>query len=630
MIIGTAGHVDHGKTELIKALTGFDTDRLKEEKERGISIDIGFAPFYLPGGRLAGVVDVPGHEKFIHNMLAGIGGIDLVLMVIDAAEGVMPQTREHLDILELLGILKGLVVITKIDLVDEEWLEMVVEEVKESFKGTFLEGAPLHLVSSVTKAGIPELKKDIAGMAASLAARDGDAPLRIPVDRVFTIAGFGTVVTGTIISGTVKTGEIVEVVPPGKEFRVRGLQVHGEAVGEASAGQRAAVNLSGLEKREVLRGSVVAAPGYFRPTRFLDTRLKLLSSAHKTLVNLSPVHLYLGTARVVAKLLLLGCDELAHAEGAFVQCREDRPLEARRGDRIIFSSNSPMVTIGGGVVLDEHPPRHKRFKPGVLKKLEDLHKDDPLPFVMQKLEESRGATLAELAQLLKMGPAPLSNLLERARQENKAVLIGDYYVTAENIDAWGATLLKELARFHSGRPLWPGMHKAQLSGIFPRKITGRSYDSLLDYYKQKGLIEIKGDIISRKDFVPRPTAMQEQKIEEILRFFIQGGITPPSLKDLWSSLGLKKEEGESYLEYLINKGSIVRVSEEIFLHSEPYAKCLDILKEHFRANKSISLAQYRDLLGSSRKYAQALLEHFDSCKFTRRLGDERVPWKLPG
>jgi selenocysteine-specific elongation factor len=629
MIIGTAGHVDHGKTELIKALTGFDTDRLKEEKERGISIDIGFAPFYLPGGRLAGVVDVPGHEKFIHNMLAGIGGIDLVLMVIDAAEGVMPQTREHLDILELLGILKGLVVITKIDLVDEEWLEMVVEEVKESFKGTFLEGAPLHLVSSVTKAGIPELKKDVAGMSASLAARDGDAPLRIPVDRVFTIAGFGTVVTGTIISGTVKTGEIVEVVPPGKEFRVRGLQVHGEAVGEASAGQRAAVNLSGLEKREVLRGSVVAAPGYFRPTRFLDTRLKLLSSAHKTLVNLSPVHFYLGTARVVAKLLLLGCDELAPGEEGFVQCRLDRPLVARRGDRFIIRSYSPMVTIGGGVVLDEHPPRHKRFKSGVLEKLEDLHKDDPLPFVMQKLEESRGGTLAELAQLLKMGPA-LSDLLERARKENKAVLIGDYYVTAGNIDAWGTALLKELARFHSGKPLWPGMHKAQLSGIFPRKITGRAYDSLLDYYKQKGLIEIKGDIISRKDFVPRPTAMQEQKIEEILRFFIQGGITPPSLKDLWSSLGLKKEEGESYLEYLINKGSIVRVSEEIFLHREPYAKCLDILKEHFRTNRSISLAQYRDLLGSSRKYAQALLEHFDSCKFTRRLGDERVPWKLPG
>jgi selenocysteine-specific elongation factor len=562
-------------------------------------------------------------------MLAGIGGIDLVLMVIDAAEGVMPQTREHLDILELLGILKGLVVITKIDLVDEEWLEMVVEEVKESFKGTFLEGAPLHLVSSVTKAGIPELKKDVAGMSASLAARDGDAPLRIPVDRVFTIAGFGTVVTGTIISGTVKTGEIVEVVPPGKEFRVRGLQVHGEAVGEASAGQRAAVNLSGLEKREVLRGSVVAAPGYFRPTRFLDTRLKLLSSAPRTLVNLSPVHLYLGTARVVAKLLLLGCDELAPGEEGFVQCRLDRPLVARRGDRFIIRSYSPMVTIGGGVVLDEHPPRHKRFKPGVLEKLEDLHKDDPLPFVMQKLEESRGGTLAELAQLLKMGPA-LSDLLERARKENKAVLIGDYYVTAGNIDAWGTALLKELARFHSGKPLWPGMHKAQLSGIFPRKITGRAYDSLLDYYKQKGLIEIKGDIISRKDFVPRPTAMQEQKIEEILRFFIQGGITPPSLKDLWSSLGLKKEEGESYLEYLINKGSIVRVSEEIFLHREPYAKCLDILKEHFRTNRSISLAQYRDLLGSSRKYAQALLEHFDSCKFTRRLGDERVPWKLPG
>jgi selenocysteine-specific elongation factor len=319
MIIGTAGHVDHGKTELIKALTGIDTDRLKEEKKRGISIDLGFAPILLPGGRLAGIVDVPGHERFIHNMLAGVGGIDLVLMVVDATEGVMPQTREHLDILELLQIKKGVLVVTKIDLVDEEWLELIKEEVKEAFEGTFLAGSPVHFVSAITKQGINELKVTLGRLAETVPARDKDAPLRLPVDRVFSLAGFGTVITGTILNGTVKTGETVEVTPPGRNFRVRGIQVHGKGVAEASVGQRTALNLAGLEKEGVLRGSVVATPGYFHPTRRLDAKLRLLSTAPRPIVNMTPVHFYLGTARAVASLLLVGCGELLPGKECFVQ-----------------------------------------------------------------------------------------------------------------------------------------------------------------------------------------------------------------------------------------------------------------------------------------------------------------------
>ncbi|MDO9536255.1 MAG: selenocysteine-specific translation elongation factor [Bacillota bacterium] len=628
MIIGTAGHVDHGKTELIKALTGIDTDRLKEEKERGISIDLGFAPFTLPGGRLAGVVDVPGHERFIHNMLAGVGGIDLVLMVIDATEGVMPQTKEHLDILELLRINKGMVVITKTDLVDEEWLEMVLDEVKNRLEGTFLADAPIHLVSAVTNKGIQELKEELAILAETITEKDKDAPLRIPLDRVFSIAGFGTVVTGTILRGKVRVGEMVEIIPPGKTFRVRGIQAHGKMVEDASAGERAALNLAGLEKREVLRGSVAAAPGYFQTTRHLDGKLKLLSSASKPLLNLSPVHFYLGTARVVAELYLLDASELQPGKEGFVQFRLDKPLVAQRGDRFIIRSYSPMVTIGGGIVLDERPPRLKRFKPGNIERLEDLEKDDPLPFVLQKLIAAQGAGLHELEQLSKMGKEQLNILLERAVEEDKAVLIGDYWIADDTREMWERAFLKELENFHHQKPLLPGMQKAQVGGVLPRKITGRTYDSFLDYLKQKGLINIKEELISRKDFSPSPNAVQEKKLEKILEVFQKEGLNPPILKDLWTNLKMKKEEGEDYLDFLVYKGDLVRINEEVYLHNVPYFNCVDLLKEYFTRNTSITLAQYRDLIQSSRKYAQALLEHFDGCKYTRRVGDERVSWKF--
>jgi len=629
MIIGTAGHVDHGKTELIKALTGIDTDRLKEEKERGISIDLGFAPFTLPGGRLAGVVDVPGHEKFIHNMLAGVGGIDLVLMVIDATEGVMPQTKEHLDILELLRVNKGMVVITKIDLVDEEWLEMVLDDIRNRLQGTFLADAPIHLVSAITKKGIQELKEELAIMAETITEKDKDAPLRIPLDRVFTIAGFGTVATGTILRGKARVGEMIEVIPPGKTFRVRGIQAHGKMVDEAFAGQRAALNLAGLEKREVIRGSVAAAPGYFQTTRHLDGKLKLLSSASKPLPNLSPVHFYLGTARVVAELYLLDSSQLEPGQEGFVQFRLDKPLVAQRGDRFIIRSYSPMVTIGGGIVLDERPPRLKRFKAGNIERLEDLEKEDPLPFVLQKLKAAHGAGLQELEQLSKMGKEQLSILLERALEEKKAASLGDYWVTVDTREMWETAFLKELEKFHRQKPLLPGMQKAQAGGVLPKKITGRIYDFFLDYLKQKGLINIKGELVSRHDFIPSPDAVQEKKVERILEIFKKEGMNPPILKELWTDLKMKKDEGEDILDFLVFKGHLIKINEDVYLHNLPYSNCVDFLKGHFAKNTSITLAQYRDLIQSSRKYAQALLEHFDSCKYTRRIGDERVSWKLP-
>ncbi|NLJ56479.1 MAG: selenocysteine-specific translation elongation factor [Firmicutes bacterium] len=628
MIIGTAGHVDHGKTELIKALTGTDTDRLKEEKKRGISIDLGFAPFQLPSGRLAGIVDVPGHERFIHNMLAGVGGIDLVLMVVDATEGVMPQTKEHLDILELLQIKKGIIVVTKIDLVDKEWLELIIEEIKEAFTGTFLANSPLHLVSAITKQGIENLRETVALMAEKITAGDRDAPLRLPVDRVFSLSGFGTVVTGTILNGTVKTGETVEVTPPGRNFRVRGIQVHGEGVAEAFAGQRTALNLAGLEKEGVLRGSVVAAPGYFHTTRRLDAKLKLLSTAPRPLTNMVPVHFYLGTARAVASLYLLENTELLPGKECFVQCRLDKPLIAQRGDRFIIRSYSPVVTIGGGKVLDERPLRHKRFHRDVLERLQELEKGDPLPFVLQKITAVQAAPLSDLSHLTKMTPQRLEALLQRAAAEGKVALFGDLYVTAADRGKWEKEIMKELEHFHTEKPLLPGAPKSRIGRYLPRKIAGPAYDAFLEHLKSKGLLISSGDVITKKGFIPRPTPGQEKKLAAIENLFKKSGLTPPAPKDLCIDLGLGKGEAVDLLDYLAYRGVLVKIAAEIYLQSKVYEHCLQVLKDYLQKNPRINLAQYRDLLQTSRKYAQALLEHFDSCKYTRRLGDERVARKL--
>lgn len=629
MIIGTAGHVDHGKTELTRALTGIDTDRFREEKDRGISIDIGFAPLHLSGGRIAGLIDVPGHEKFIHNMLAGVGGIDLVLMVIDAAEGVMPQTREHLDILELLQIKKGIVVITKKDLVDDEWLEMVVEEVADSLQGTFLAGAPVHLVSSLTGEGIPELKSAIEKMYDTFAARDKDAPLRIPLDRSFIISGFGTVVTGTLLSGKISTGDIVEILPPGKECRVRGIQVFGESVEKAFAGQRVAINLAGLEKKEVQRGSVIATPGYFHLTHYLDARLKLLPSAPRPLINMSPVHFYLGTAKLVARLLLLGCDELEPGKEGLVQCRLDKPLVASRGDLFIIRSYSPMVTIGGGTVLDERPSRHKRFKQEVLETLQELNKEDPLAFILQKMKTAGGATLSELSRLTKLGAEPLRPLLQKAMEAKKIALMGDLYITSEILEKWVKEVLDGVDRYHKGKPLSPGMPKAHLGGLLPRQITSRAYDSFLDYLKENELIRVEGELVSRLNFSPRPTTAQEQKLDNIKTIFQQEGINSVNLREMGVSLCLPAEEMEILLDYLVYQGSIEKITEDYYLDRKTYEKCLETLKDYFRGHQTITLGQYRDLIKGSRRSAQALLEHFDGCKYTRRIGDERVIWKMP-
>ncbi|HPU01858.1 MAG TPA: selenocysteine-specific translation elongation factor [Bacillota bacterium] len=632
LVIGTAGHVDHGKTVLIKALTGVDTDRLEEEKKRGISIDLGFAPLEIPGVGLAGVVDVPGHERFIHNMLAGAAGMDLVLLVIDANEGVMPQTREHLQILQLLGVRKGIVVLTKIDLVDEEWRELVREEVAGELKGTFLEGAPLHEVSALTGEGIEELKELIAAAVRHLPPRDKSGPLRLPVDRSFTIAGFGTVVTGTLFRGRVKVGGRVEIVPPGREARVRNIQVHGRDVERAEAGQRVALNLAGVEKWEIHRGCVVASPGYYRTTKLIDASLTLLPSAPRPLKNLDPVHFFLGTARVVARLLLLDRDELPPGEDAIVQCRLQHPLVADRGDPFIIRSYSPMTTIGGGRVLDPAPSRHRRFRRESFAHLEQLAQEPEAggdeAFVYRKLEELLIADPARLAREVRLEEGQVKEILEGLLQKGAAVKLGESYLPQKVMAQWEERLLRRLEDFHRRHPLRAGISRAELKGALPAALSLREYDLLLAQLQERGKIVLKEDLVSGEGFAPRPSAEEQAQLDRLAEIYAAARFQPPSAREALARAGIDSRRQEDYYSYLVNRGRLVKINEELYFHREAYDAAIELLRRHFAQSGTITLAQFRDLTGSSRKIMQLLLEHFDGLKLTRRVGDYRVPLKL--
>ena len=632
LVIGTAGHVDHGKTVLIKALTGVDTDRLREEQKRGISIDLGFAPLELPGGRLAGIVDVPGHERFIHNMLAGAAGMDLVLLVVDAAEGIMPQTKEHLQILQLLGLEKGIVVITKTDQVEPDWLELVREEVGDGLKGTFLERAPLQEVSAFTGQGIAELRELIDRATRDLAPRDSAGPLRLPVDRSFSIAGFGTVVTGTLFRGSVRVGDRVEIVPPGLEVRVRNIQVHERDRQEARAGQRVALNLAGVEKKEIRRGSVVASPGYYRPTALLDTALTLLPGAPRPLKNLDPVHLFLGTARVVARLLLLDCEELKPGEKGLAQCRLSDPLVADRADRFIIRSYSPMTTIGGGGVLDPAPSRHRRFRPASFAHLKELAQDPGAggerAFVYRKLGDMIIADPGRLARETRLDEARLRDILEELIREGTVEKLGQSYLPRAGLEQWEHRTLQALEEYHRRHHLLPGISRAQLKGALPRELGLKEYDLFLERLQEQGRVELQGELVSKKKFVPRPTVQEREQLEQLANIYAGAPFQPPTVKEALEQTGIKDADRESCYSYLVFSGRLVKINDEIYFHREAYERAVELLRRHFAAAQTITLAEFRDLTGSSRKIIQPLLERFDQLKLTRRVGDHRVPLKL--
>lgn len=626
--IGTAGHVDHGKTALVKALTGIDTDRLKEEKERGISIELGFAYLDLPSGIRASIVDVPGHERFIKNMLAGVGGIDLVLLVVAADEGVMPQTREHVDIIQILGIDRGVVALTKVDLVDAEWLELVRSEVTEYLAGTALKGAPVVPVSAVTGEGLPELVRALDAAVRELRERPAAGPVRLPIDRVFTVAGFGTVVTGTLISGLIKEGDVLELLPQGTATRVRSLQVHKVRVDAARAGQRVAVNLAGVDREAVSRGDVLVTPGAFNASQLLDARIFLLPTA-RPLKNRGRVRFHLGTAEVMGRVVLLDRDELSPGASCYAQLLLEEPVVAAPQDRFVLRSFSPLQTIGGGTVLDPTPARHKRFRTEVIEHLRTLETGSPAEKVLQHLQLSRvPVELSLLAQASGLNREETMAAVRELEAAGKVTVFPAesqiFVLTAGSYRELRDKIRELLAAYHRDFPLREGYPKEELRSRFFPDLPSRTFQALLQALSEDGTITLRGQAVALPSFratLPPDTARLLDRLAAVYR---DARFQPPGWEEVTAQMGLKPEEAGEYLAYLLRNGTLVKVAEGLVFHAAALEAAEALIVETLRQRGAITVAEARDLLATSRKYALPLLEYLDQKRVTRRIGDKRV------
>lgn len=627
IILGTAGHIDHGKTELIKYLTGIDTDRLKEEKERGITIELGFAFMKLESGTNVGIIDVPGHEKFVKNMLAGAGGIDLVLLVIAADEGVMPQTREHLAICELLKIKTGLVVLTKKDLVDEEWVQMVSEDVASFLKGTFLEGKPVIPVSSRTGEGIDTLKKAVEKLAEEVEAKKADGSFLYPIDRVFIMKGFGTVATGTVVSGRVRVDDKIEVLPRGIEGKIRGIQVHNQSSQEAVAGQRAAINLQGIEKSDIRRGEVMGHAGKFKPSYILDASLNLLPDAPHPLKNRQRIRFHLGSCEIMARTVLLDKEELKPGEQSFVQIRLERPTVALTGDNYVIRSYSPMITIGGGEILNILTQKHKRFDQKTLDELKTLKEGSSEDVVESHVLSSgfKGIGLEDLLVILPLDKKSIENAASQLISEKKIISIQDKksFIHTDIFEKLKEKLKGELESFHKKSPLRPGMSKEELKSRVSM-ISDRAYSYLVERLKVEKVIVLDKDQIRLSSHKVALGKEQEELKEKIEKEYFSAGFMPPNTEDLLKKFSINEKRFMELASLLSKEERLVKVKDKIFFHKESLLKAEKSLTDFLLKNKEITAAEFRDLLNISRKFAIPLLEYFDAKKVTLRVGDKRV------
>lgn len=620
-VIGTAGHVDHGKSVLVKALTGIDPDRLKEEKEREMTIDLGFAWFTLPSGLGVSVIDVPGHEDFIKNMLAGVGGIDAVLLVVAADEGVMPQTVEHLAILDLLEVRQGVVALTKVDLVeDEEWLELVAADVDRLLKGTTLAGSKILPLSAVTGQGIPSLIEELDSLLSEIPPRWERGRPRLPIDRAFTLAGFGTVVTGTLIDGRFRVGQEVEILPQGLKSRIRGLQTHKEKIEVAVPGSRVAINLVGVGKDQLQRGDVATSPGWLEPTRLIDVRLRVLGSAPKPLRHNTSVDFYSGAAQIPAQTRVLGAKAIEPGEEGWVQLVLARPTALLAHDRFIIRQPSPSLTIGGGTVVDPHPGRrHKRFRPQVIERLEALALGTPQEVLLAALEEGP-RKMGRLVKDSHLEPEAVEEALEWLLEGSRILVLGtsegQLLVSSTWWEGFLARLVHLVGEYHSRYPLRLGMPREEVKSKL--RFSPRLFNDLIGLAVKEGAVAEEGAALRLPGHEVRFTPEEEERVERLLSKFFQEPYATPSVADCRAALG------EEVLNALLEQGRLVQVSENTLFLASTYEVMVERVVEHLKKEGTITLAQVRDLFSTSRKYAQALLEHLDAQGITRRVGDERV------
>ena len=626
VVVGTAGHIDHGKTALVKALTGIDTDRLPEEKARGITIDLGFAFLEEPDGLTIEIVDVPGHERFVKNMLAGVGGIDLAMLVIAADEGVMPQTREHLAICSLLHIKAGLVALTKTDLVEADWLELVRDDVATLVRGTFLEGGPVVAVSAKTGQGLAELRAALRDLASRAQARVSDQLPRLPIDRVFTVKGFGTVVTGTLMVGRLGVDDRVEVYPRGVQAKIRGLQTHGHAVEGALAGQRTAINLQGLERAAIDRGDVVGLPGTLVPSVLVDGTLELLPDAPRPVKSRDRVRFHVGTSEVMARVLLLGQPELTPGESAFARFRLEAPVVALPGDRFVVRSYSPMVTIGGGTLLDIDPPRFKRKAPALAAHLALLQRGSPEEVVEEHVRHVgvSGARAAALSGRVPFGPDRLRALLRTLEAAGRVVAIDrDWFIHPESVARLRARVVAALGEFHGANRLRPGMSREELrsrAGAADERVFG----AVLATLDAEGTVRIDRDKVRLASHEVRLDPAQQRIVERLEEEFLRAEAAPPSPQEALGRAGAAGDEDHELFQVLVEGKKLVRVKESLFFHARALETIQDRLVTLLRERKEIGPGDVKDLLGISRKYAIPLLEYFDARRVTTRVGEKRV------
>jgi len=629
IIVGTAGHIDHGKTTLIRALTGRNTDRLKEEQKRGISIELGFTYFDLPSNKRVGIVDVPGHEKFIKNMLAGVVGIDIVLLVVAADEGVMPQTVEHLHIMDLMGIKKGFIVLTKTDLVDEEWIELVKEDVKKEVKGTFLENSPIVPVSSTKQRGIQEVINLIDELSTKIEDIDVDDTPRLPVDRVFSIQGFGTIVTGTLLSGAFKVGDEVQIFPGDILGRIRSLQVHGEDTQVAYAGQRVAINIAGVKKEEIERGDVIAPKGSMKETSMIDVKVKMLNNIEHVIENRARLRLYIGTKEVLCRIVILDKEELNPGDEAFAQLRLEEKIVAKRDDKFILRFYSPMYTIGGGKILEPNPNKKKRFDPKAIAELEIKEKGASEDIIERIIldESKKFPSIKEISTSTAMLEDKVKKDVEKLVSQEKVVLFNltkDFHVIHRDyFDKVTDEIVKYLDSYHKKYPLRIGVLKEEVRSRFLSSAKPLVGEKFLDLLREKGLIEQHRDKISLKDFKVEFNDLQYKIKESIISIFKANGFIPPKREEIIEASAADYNEGEEVFNSLLDKGEIVKLNEEVYMHRDDYEKAVHLLKDHINKNGHITVAEYRDLLNTNRKVALALLEYFDMIKLTRREGNQR-------